>query len=132
MKFSVILWGIPQAMRTVAAIYPEFAERLKEKNLTAQFRVADKELGRWIKLENGKISSSSGIHENPDMTLIFKNEAIGASFLTPPFDQLERIDAAKNFKIGVEGPDDLAVWFMALLAVWKPLPGRPAPTWAMV
>ena len=46
MKLSVILWGIPQAMRAVAAVYPEFAGRLKEKNLTAQFRVADKELGR--------------------------------------------------------------------------------------
>ena len=37
---------------------------------------------------------------------------------------LERIDAAKNFKVTLDGPDDLAVWFMATLArlqtvTWK-------------
>ena len=116
MRFLIILWGIPLAMRAVALIFPEYAALLKEKDLIAQFKVADKPKGRWIKLRNGKISSGSGLHENPDIALVFKNEAIGASFLTPPFDQLERIDAAKNFKIGVEGDDGLAVWFMAALA----------------
>ena len=80
--------------------------------------------GRWIKLENGKITTRKGIHERPDLTVNFKNRAIAENFLTPPFDQLERIDAAKNFKIGLDGPDDLAVWFMATLArmetvTWK-------------
>ncbi len=61
---------------------------------------------------------------SPDLTLHFKNKAIAESFLTPPFDMLERIDAAKNFKIGLDGPDELAVWFMQTLArletvTWK-------------
>ena len=94
---------------------------MKERNLIAQFKLANKPEGRWIKLENGKISSQSGIHENPDIAIIFKNEAIATSFLTPPFDQLERIDAAKNFKIGMEGSDELAVWFMSVLAGMEPL-----------
>jgi trimethylamine-N-oxide reductase (cytochrome c) len=124
MKFSIILWGMVQALRVTARMYPEFANRLKERNLTAQFKLQDKPEGRWIKLENGKISSKKGIHENPDIAIIFKNQAIAESFLTPPFDQLERIDAAKNFKIGMEGSDELAVWFMSTLArmetmTWK-------------
>lgn len=124
MNLSVLLWGIPQAMRAAASIYPAYAERLKERNLVAQFKLKDKPQGRWVKLENGKISSGNGIHKSPDMTLWFKNQEIAESFLTPPFDQLERIDAAKNFKIGMDGPDDLAVWFMATLArletlTWK-------------
>ena len=72
--------------------------------------------GRWIQLKGGKISSGKGIHENPDFTIFFKNKKIAASFLTPPFDQLERIDAAKNFKLTMTGPDDMVVWFMALVA----------------
>lgn len=124
MKLSALLWGIPQAMRAVARFYPEYAARLKERNVIAQFRVRDKPLGRWIQLENGKITSKAGIHERPDLTIHFKNEEIAASFLTPPFDQLERVDAAKNFKLGLDGPDELAVWFMATLArletiTWK-------------
>ena len=116
MKLSVILWGIPQTLRVTARIYPEFAARLKERNLIAQFKLRDKPVGRWIKLENGKISSKKGIHDNPDIAIVFKNKAIATSFLTPPFDQLERVDAAKNFKLGLEGSDELAVWFMSTMA----------------
>jgi trimethylamine-N-oxide reductase (cytochrome c) len=115
MKLSIILWGIPQALRAAARIYPEFAERLKERNLTAQFRLKDNSEGRWIRLENGRISTKNGIYDKPDVSIVFKNKAIAEEFLTPPFDQLERIDAAKNFKIGTEGSDELAVWFMATL-----------------
>lgn len=124
MNFSVILFGMVQALRVTARIYPEFAEHLKQKNLTAQFKLQDKPEGRWLKLENGKITSKKGIYQNPDLSIIFKNKAIAEEFLTPPFDQLVRIDAAKNFKVGLEGPDELAVWFMSTLArmetmTWK-------------
>lgn len=124
MKLSVLLWGIPQAMRAAAAVYPEYAARLKERDLVAQFRLRDRPVGRWIQLENGRIRTRAGIHPKSDLDIHFKNQAIAESFLTPPVDLLERIDAAKNFKIGLEGPDDLAVWFMATLTrletvTWK-------------
>ena len=124
MNLSVLLWGIPQAMRAAARLYPEYAARLKERNLVAQLRLRDRPEGRWIQLENGRIRSQKGLHARPDITIHFKNRAIAESFLTPPFDMLERIDAAKNFKVGLEGPDELAVWFMATLArlesvTWK-------------
>ena len=125
MNLSLLLWGIPQAMRAAARLYPEYAARLGERNLVTQFRLRDKPEGRWIQLENGRITSSSGLHERPDLTIHFKNKAIAERFLTPPFDLLERIDAAKNFKVGLDGPDELAVWFMATLSrletiTWKP------------
>ncbi len=124
MNLSVLLWGIPQAMRAAARLYPEYAARLKERNLVAQLRLRDRPEGRWIQLENGRIRSQKGLHARPDITIHFKNKAIAESFLTQPFDMLERIDAAKNFKVGLEGPDELAVWFMATLArlesvTWK-------------
>jgi trimethylamine-N-oxide reductase (cytochrome c) len=115
MKLSVILWGIPQSMRVCAAVFSKFAERLKERDCIAQFQLKDKPRGRWVQIRRGKITSGSGIHENPDFTIFFKNAKIAASFLTPPFDQLERIDAAKNFKLTMSGPDELVVWFMHLL-----------------
>jgi trimethylamine-N-oxide reductase (cytochrome c) len=96
-------------------MHPEFADRLKERNLTAQFRLRDRPEGRWIRFENGRISSRKGISPNPDLTIAFKNRAIAEEFLTPPFDPLMRIDAAKNFKITLEGPDELVVWFMATM-----------------
>jgi hypothetical protein len=124
MNLTVLLWGIPQAMRAAAKVYPEYAARLRERNLVAQFRLRDKPEGRWIKLENGKITTRAGLHKQPDLDIHFKNRAIAERFLTPPFNLLERVDAAKNFKIGLNGPDELAVWFMQTLArlesvTWK-------------
>ncbi|NJD30361.1 MAG: hypothetical protein FIB04_00535, partial [Gammaproteobacteria bacterium] len=124
MNLTVLLWGIPQAMRAAARMYPEYAARLRERNVIAQFRLRDRPEGRWIQLENGKVRSKKGLHARPDITIAFKNRAIAESFLTPPFDLLERIDAAKMFKVTLEGPDELAVWFMATLArletvMWK-------------
>ncbi|HSN56424.1 MAG TPA: hypothetical protein VLT32_17285, partial [Candidatus Sulfomarinibacteraceae bacterium] len=113
MNLSLLLWGIPQAMRMAARLYPEYAARLKERDLVAQIKLrAEPDRGRWIKLEGGAISTGSGIHAEPDITIAFKDAALARSFLTPPFDQLERIDAAKNFKLILQGPDDLAVWFL--------------------
>ena len=115
MKFSIILWGLVQALRLTALRYSAYAARLRERNITAQFKLQDNSVGRWIRLENGKVKSGSGIIPNPDLTIAFKTKKIAEEFLMPPFDQLVRIDAAKNFKIVVEGPDELAVWFFSAL-----------------
>ncbi|MEI6669269.1 MAG: molybdopterin-dependent oxidoreductase [Acidobacteriota bacterium] len=123
MNLSVLLWGIPQAMRVAARVYPEYAARLKEKNLVAQLRLRDKPEGRWITLDSGKVRSGNGIHTRPDLTIEFKNRAIAEEFLTPPFDLLKRIDAAKNFKVVLHGSDELAVWFLGTLA------GMETATW---
>ncbi len=117
MSLSVLLWGIPKAMKMAARIYPNYAERLKERDVITQIKLRDEpEVGRWIKLDKGEITTGKGIHENPDVSIVFKDRALAKSFLTPPFDQLERIDAAKNFKIILEGPDELAIWFLATMS----------------
>ena len=104
-----------QAMRLTRLMYAEFRNRLKERNVTAQFRLQDNSQGRWVQIADGRIRSGSGIHDNPDFAVVFKNRAIAEEFLTPPFDQLVRIDAAKNFKLTVEGSDEASVWFMITL-----------------
>jgi trimethylamine-N-oxide reductase (cytochrome c) len=115
MRFSILLWGLVQALKLAARFYPAFAARIRERNVIAQFKIQDNSAGRWIKFDNGKIRSGSGIHAKPDLSIFFQNEAIAVEFLTPPFDQLVRIDAAKNFKVGMSGPDELVVWFAATL-----------------
>ena len=115
MRFSIILWAMVQVMRLTRLLYSEFRNRLKERNVIAQFKLQDNSEGRWVQFEDGRIRSGKGIHDNPDFSVIFKNKAIAEEFLTPPFDQLVRIDAAKNFKLMVEGSDEASVWFMITL-----------------
>lgn len=124
LKFSVILFALAQALRLVAWCYPRFAARLKERNLVAQIKARDERTGRWIKFRDGKITSGSGLHRQPDITLLFKNAATGVSLLTPPINWLNQINAQKDFTLGVDGPEDLTNWFAQTLmmmqtAHWK-------------
>ena len=47
-KFSVILWGLAQALRLAAWRHPVFRARLKERNFVAQLKARDEETGRWF------------------------------------------------------------------------------------
>ena len=59
MKFAAILFGLLQLLRFTAWRYPEFRERLKEKNFTAQLRTKDGSVARWYSFDHGKIRSRS-------------------------------------------------------------------------
>jgi molybdopterin guanine dinucleotide-containing S/N-oxide reductase-like protein len=124
MKFSTILFGMGQMLRVTARRYPEFRARLKERNFVAQIMARDEEIGRWYSFQNGRVRSHSGLHPNPDVRLAFKTAALGASLLTPPINWLDQINAQKDFKLGVDGPEDLTNWFAQTLmmmqtAGWK-------------
>jgi len=84
-KFKVILFGLSKALPLAAKFYPAYAERLTERNLTAQIMARDEEVGRWFRIKNGRVTSGAGIHANPDVTIAFKNATLGADLLTPPF-----------------------------------------------
>jgi len=47
--------------------------------------------------------------------MIFKDAATAMSFMACPFNHAARIHAAKNFRVAVEGPEELVAWFMQLL-----------------
>jgi trimethylamine-N-oxide reductase (cytochrome c) len=111
MKFRIILWGLAQLMKFAAWRYPAFRARLKERNLVAQFKARDEEIGRWYAIKDGVITSGAGLRGDVDVTLAFKTARLGADLLTPPINWLDQINAQKEFNLTVEGPDDLVNWF---------------------
>src|SRR5215203_1575067 len=111
MKFQVILWGMAQLLKFCAWRYPVFKARLKERNLLAQLKARDEEIGRWYAIRDGRITSGVGLRADTDVTLSFKNAALGADLLMPPINWLDQINAQKDFKLTVEGPEDLSNWF---------------------
>ena len=111
MKLSLLLFGLSWLLRLTALRHAAFRARLKEKNFTAQMKTMDGSSGRYFTFKDGKISSGSGLHPNPDMWIGFKSAALGADLLTPPIDYQNQIDAIKNFNLLMEGPDELTSWF---------------------
>lgn len=110
LKFSTIMWGLSQLIAYKARRHPEFRARLKERNMVLQMLARDEGTGRWFRFHNGKVTSGAGKHDRPDVTLAFKNASIAAKLLTPPINWLNQINAQKDFKITIEGSEDLSNW----------------------
>src|SRR5436305_9435756 len=104
-RFQIILWGLAQLLRYATWRHPAFRARLKERNLIAQFKARDEEIGRWFAIRDGRIASASGLREDADVTVAFKNARLGVDLLLPPIDWLDQINAQKDFKLTVEGPE---------------------------
>ena len=115
-QFSVILLGLEKTMRYMARKYPAFAERLREKNLVVQIKIRDDSQGRYFVFRDGKVSSKSGIHSRPDVTVTYDSAELAARLMRRNRDQMEQINAMKNFRLGLEGPDELTSWFMETLS----------------
>ena len=114
-RFSITLAGLYAAMRYCAWRHPAYRAQLAERDLVAQIRVLDADIGRWYEIKAGTVRSSAGIHPRPDVTLSYETAAVAARLLTLPVDWQEQINAAKNFRLKVEGPDELVYRFMQLM-----------------
>ncbi len=112
---KTILFAIPHVLRLTAKKYPEFRKEMRRHNLAVQIRLKDGSIGRSYTFTNGKVSSSSGLHPQPDVTLQFRDLRTALIFLKPPADYGEIVHAAKNMRVMVMGPDALCVWFMQLM-----------------
>ena len=114
-QFTATLAGLEVALRATAGRYPEFAARLRERDLVAQIRLAGRARGRAYTFKGGKVRSRAGLHPAPDLTMTFDSAEVAARIMRPGRDYLEFIDALKNFQMVVDGPDELAVWFSETL-----------------
>ncbi|MCC6487238.1 MAG: molybdopterin-dependent oxidoreductase, partial [Candidatus Hydrogenedentes bacterium] len=115
MMFEVILTGLYTYLRYMAWRYPEFRARVSERNLIAQIRVREENVGRWYSFTGGRIRSRSGIHAKPDVVITYESAQLAAQLLTPPVDWLLQISAAKNYDLRVEGDEAEAYWFAQVL-----------------
>jgi len=112
---SVLLFGIAPVIKLVAWKHAAFREHLRQRNCVVQIKIKDNSQGRIFRFTNGRVSSRRGIHQCPDAAMIFKDVATAVSFMSLPANHAQRIHAAKNFLVAVEGPDELVSWFMQLL-----------------
>ncbi len=115
-KLRAQLFTVSQYMKQAARMHPSFKARLKEKNLTAQIKVVDNSIGRYFIFRQGKVISRGGIHPKPDVCMGFSDAALASRLLSPWRDQQEQIDAMKNFRLTLDGPDELSHWFMETLS----------------
>jgi len=115
--FSAALLSLGALLQRTARKYPHFKSRLRDKDLTVQVKLSDNAVGRYFTLKNGSLSSKSGIHQNPDVTMVFGNARIALEVLIPPRNPLDSINAMKSFQMGILGPENLTNWWMETLSL---------------
>jgi trimethylamine-N-oxide reductase (cytochrome c) len=115
--FNMLLRAIRVMLWWTAIRHPSFKNRLGEKDITVQIKLKDDSQGRYFTFRDGKLTSNSGLHLKPDVTMIFGNIRIALDILIPPRDQLAMVNAEKNFQLGLEGPDELTYWWMETLSM---------------
>ena len=114
-QFTATLAGLEVALRATAGRYPEFAARLREKDLVALIGLRDGSQGRYFTIKGGRVDSTAGIPADPDVAMIFDTASVAVKLMKPRRDYLEFISALKNFEMALIGPDELTVWWSETL-----------------
>ena len=115
MKLPLILFGLAQLLQRTSQRHPHFSRRLQQHNFVAQIMTRYEGIGRWFRFKDGILRSRAGLHERPDIKLLFKNAKTAVSLLMPPINWLDQINAQKDFVLTVEGPEHLTNWFAQTL-----------------
>lgn len=113
-QFQMTLVGLEFLLKRAARRHPEFAARLKEKDLLAQIALRDGSQGRCFSIRRGKVGSAD-LHPSPDVQMLFDTAAVAVKLMRPRRDYLEFISALKNFEMDLIGPDELTIWWSETL-----------------
>jgi len=116
---EALLFGIYRILKRTANKHPGFRTLAREQNCIVQLRTKDRSVGRYIVFTNGYITSGKGIHSNPDVDMFWESAEVAVKLLTTPKNFQARIDAMKNFQLGMIGPEELICWFSELLSLMQ-------------
>lgn len=111
MMFQIILYAMVWLFRIAHWRSAAYRTHVAGKSLKVQICTQDRKAGRLFIFEDGRLRSKPGVHPEAENFLIFKTAKIAARLLTPPINQLEQIEAMKNFLFHPEGEDEDTVWF---------------------
>ncbi|MFW2366678.1 MAG: molybdopterin-dependent oxidoreductase, partial [Desulforhopalus sp.] len=114
-QFSVLLFGLDKSIRMAASKYPAYREKLGEMDVIAQFKLRDNSQGRIFTFANGRLSSKTGIHPDPDVVISFEDAATAVRLFKPGRSMLDFISAAKAFQVETLGSDEHVCWISEIM-----------------
>ncbi len=123
-KLKLVLAALPRIMGVARRFNPVFEAHLKKGGGIIQVRLKDKSIARHYILEEGRISTASGLHAKPDVDIAFHDVGIALRFLKPGAERSDIIHFIKNYLVEMNGDDKTAVWFSGLVnamqtGMWK-------------
>ena len=114
--FDMVMFGLHKHFMLTSMRYPEFAQRMAERDIVVQIYTKKENNGCWFEFKGGKVKYKRGLHENPQVTMGFNDRKLAVQLFVPPVDWGEQVLSAKMFKLFIFGDsaEDTA-WFQRLL-----------------
>jgi len=119
LAFSVFLFGLVKLMQRTRRKYTQYRARMAEHDCVVQLRTKDGSVGRHMTFKGGALTSRNGLHKAPDVDMFWETAEVANDLFLHPRDFQRRIDAMKNFRLGVIGSDALSCWFAELLSLMQ-------------
>lgn len=120
MKFRLLLWILGRMMTKASKNNPAFQQQLEGKDLTFMLHTLDGKVARHFVVKNNRLTSYSGVAQEPAFALGFKDAAFGYSTMQAKNKQLAFMQGIQDKNIQIQGNTMLVMWFQGLMKYLMP------------
>jgi len=111
-QLRFVLASMAPFMRVAARKSEVVRKLMAELDFTIEIRLVDKSIARWFRFEKGKLTSKSGMAENPDSVLLLYSAVDAMQIFVPWRSYMDMIHIMKNFRTDFTGEDRFVTQFM--------------------
>jgi hypothetical protein len=119
LKFKFLLWLMTQLMQRAIRTQEACARYVAGKRLEFQIRTVDG-IGRWFRLEDGRVRSFAGLAQAPQFTLTFKDAAKGFEILSARDGKEAFLTALRDDDLRISGDFVEVMWFQGFTEYLQP------------
>ena len=110
LKFKFLLWMMTKLMQRAINTKPACAKYVAGKSLEFQIQTLDK-VGRYFRINDGKVNSFAGLGKNPKFTMTFRNAAKGFKILSAKDGKDAFLAALHDEDLAISGDFVEVMWF---------------------
>lgn len=116
MGFRLLLWMLAVRLRWLGKHDAAFREKLQKRQVVMQWRTFAGKPARWFHLQTSGVTSASGQHKDPSVTLNFKDASYAfATLRAAGKNQMIFMEGMQKQDIRIEGDAAQLMWFMTLM-----------------
>ena len=119
LKFKFLLWMMPKLLQRAINTKSACARYVTGKTLEFQIQTADK-VGRYFRINDGKVQSFAGLSKNPKFTLTFRNADRGFKILSAKDGKEAFLAALHDEDLVISGDFVEVLWFQGFTDYLQP------------
>jgi hypothetical protein len=119
LKFKFLLWMMPKLLQRAINTKPACAKYVAGKTLEFQIQTQDK-VGRYFRIQDGKVKSYAGLIKGPKFTLSFRNADKGFKILSAKDGKEAFLAALHDEDLVISGDYVEVLWFQGFTEYLQP------------